>query len=97
MSTPPLSYISGTVSGQVSQILYHGPYQIAAFGVETLEPWGPGALSLFGKISKRLVESSGDKRTESYFAQRLNIAIQHEPRRLAVLYTFVFVNVLHLI
>ena len=51
-------------------------YMFAAFGVETLGPWGPSTRRLINKISSRLIEASGDQRAGHYFAQRISIAIQ---------------------
>lgn len=51
-------------------------YNFVPFGVETLGPWGPGALSLFKEISKRLIDATGDRRAGSYLAQRISLAIQ---------------------
>lgn len=51
-------------------------YMFAAFGVETLGPWGPSARRLFKDLSARLIEASGDQRAGHYFAQRISIAIQ---------------------
>lgn len=51
-------------------------YNFAPFGVETLGPWGPGALNLFKEISKRLKDSTGDRRAGSYVAQKISLAIQ---------------------
>lgn len=53
-----------------------GSYVFAAFGVETLGPWGPNARRLYKEISTRLIEASGDQRAGHYFAQRISIAIQ---------------------
>ncbi|XP_061717664.1 uncharacterized protein LOC133525431 [Cydia pomonella] len=51
-------------------------YIFAAFGVETLGPWGPSARRLYKELAKRLIEASGDQRAGLYFAQRISIAIQ---------------------
>ncbi|XP_063366199.1 uncharacterized protein LOC134654659 [Cydia amplana] len=51
-------------------------YRFIPFGVETLGPWGPGALSLFGDLSKRLRDATGDPRAGSYLAQRFSLAVQ---------------------
>jgi hypothetical protein len=48
----------------------------AAFAVETLGPWSPGAHELFGQLSKNLIKVSGDHRAGSFLAQRIGIAIQ---------------------
>ncbi|XP_063544059.1 gastrula zinc finger protein XlCGF26.1-like [Cydia strobilella] len=40
-------------------------YLFAAFGVETLGPWGPSARRLHKEISARLIEASGDQRGKS--------------------------------
>jgi hypothetical protein len=48
----------------------------AAFGVETLGPWGPSARRLYKDLATRLIEASGDQRAGHYFAQRISIAIQ---------------------
>lgn len=53
-----------------------GDLTFAAFGVETLGPWGPSAHSLFKQIAKRLEEATGDRRAGGYFAQRISLAIQ---------------------
>ncbi|XP_047984805.1 uncharacterized protein LOC125225240 [Leguminivora glycinivorella] len=37
-------------------------YIFAAFGVETLGPWGPSARLLYKDLSSRLIETSGDQR-----------------------------------
>lgn len=46
------------------------------FAVETMGPWGREAKLFFQDISARLIESSGDRRAGSYFAQRISLAIQ---------------------
>jgi hypothetical protein len=51
-------------------------YQFFAFGVETLGPWGKGALELHRELSKRLREATGDPRAGSFLAQRIAIAVQ---------------------
>ncbi|CAH2244058.1 jg18121 [Pararge aegeria aegeria] len=37
---------------------------------------GPEARALFKELSKRVIESTGDPRAGSYFAQRISLAIQ---------------------
>ncbi|KAI8429423.1 hypothetical protein MSG28_000064 [Choristoneura fumiferana] len=51
-------------------------YDFVPFGVETFGPWGPGALSLFKDLSKRLRDTTGDRRAGSFLAQRISLAIQ---------------------
>ncbi|XP_047998319.1 uncharacterized protein LOC125235776 [Leguminivora glycinivorella] len=51
-------------------------YIFAAFGVETMGPWGPSARCLYKELSKRLIDASGDQRAGQYLAQRISIAIQ---------------------
>ncbi|XP_063547387.1 uncharacterized protein LOC134754868 [Cydia strobilella] len=51
-------------------------YIFAAFGVETMGPWGPSARRLYKDLATRLIEASGDQRAGHYFAQRVSIAIQ---------------------
>ncbi|KAI8429394.1 hypothetical protein MSG28_000037 [Choristoneura fumiferana] len=51
-------------------------YDFVPFGVETLGLWGPGALSLFKDLSKRLRDTTGDRRAGSFLAQRISLAIQ---------------------
>ncbi|CAK1600196.1 unnamed protein product [Parnassius mnemosyne] len=51
-------------------------YQFFAFGVETLGPWGKGALELHRELSKRLREATGDPRAGGFLAQRIAIAVQ---------------------
>ena len=51
-------------------------YIFAAFGVETLGPWGPAAHKLYRDITKRLVDDSRDQKTGLYLGQRISVAIQ---------------------
>jgi hypothetical protein len=51
-------------------------YYFVPFGVETLGPWGPSALNLFKEISKKLADTTGDRRAGGFLAQRISIAIQ---------------------
>ena len=51
-------------------------YRFAPFAVETLGPWGPEARKLYGELSARLVQVSGDRNAGSYLGQRLSLAIQ---------------------
>ena len=51
-------------------------YIFVPFGVETLGPWGPDALSLYRELSERLVEVSHDRNAGVYLAQRISLAIQ---------------------
>ncbi|KAI8423875.1 hypothetical protein MSG28_012876 [Choristoneura fumiferana] len=48
----------------------------SATRAETLGPWVPGALSLFKDLSKRLSDTTGDRRAGSFLAQRISLAIQ---------------------
>ncbi|KAI8441519.1 hypothetical protein MSG28_015107 [Choristoneura fumiferana] len=51
-------------------------YHFFAFGVETLGPWGKGALELHRELSNRLREATGKTRAGSFLAQRISIAVQ---------------------
>ncbi|KAI8437435.1 hypothetical protein MSG28_011758 [Choristoneura fumiferana] len=51
-------------------------YNFFAFGVETLGPWGKGALELHRELSNRLREATGNPRAGSFLAQRIAIAVQ---------------------
>ncbi|KAJ0176783.1 hypothetical protein K1T71_007962 [Dendrolimus kikuchii] len=51
-------------------------YIFAAFGVETLGPWGPEAHRLYRDLSKRLIDVSRNQNAGLYFGQRISVAIQ---------------------
>lgn len=51
-------------------------YIFVAFAAETMGTWCAEALSLANKIGSKLVESSGDRRANEYFFQRISMAIQ---------------------
>ncbi|KAI8440937.1 hypothetical protein MSG28_009234 [Choristoneura fumiferana] len=54
-----------------------GPdYNFVPFGFETLGPWGPSAKIIFKELSKRLSDTTGDRKAGSFLAQRISIAIQ---------------------
>lgn len=46
-------------------------YLFAAFGVDTLGPWGPSALSPHRTMSKNLVDRLGDPQAGSYLAHSM--------------------------
>jgi hypothetical protein len=55
-------------------------YKFVPFAVETLGPFGEGALDLVKDLGRRLIESSGELRLRSraYLTQRFSIAIQRD-------------------
>ena len=55
--------------------LNHG-YLFTPFAVETLGSWGPEAMALSSSLGTRLAVVTGDRRSTSFFRQRLSLAIQ---------------------
>ena len=51
-------------------------YIIAPIAIETFGTYGLRTSQLIREISKRLIASTGDKKSGSYFRQRLGIVIQ---------------------
>ncbi len=49
---------------------------LVQFAVETLGSWSSGGKSFIKSITPRLIASTGDRRANSVFAQRIGIAIQ---------------------
>lgn len=53
-----------------------GNHVFAAFGVETLGPWGPDAQKFYRDLKSRLFEHTADHRAGLFLGQRIGIAIQ---------------------
>ena len=59
-----------------AELASSGDFIFAPIAIETLDAWGPSALSLCAEIGGRSANLTGDVRALSFLKQRLSLAVQ---------------------
>ena len=59
-----------------SQLTATGDFIFTPVATETLDVWGPSALSLYDELGKRATHLTGDPRASAFLKQRLGLAVQ---------------------